>query len=668
MEQWWKNEPWRMIQTNLRQIDMVDIDAKEYVEQLKKFNATVVMINTGGILASYPTCVEDHTVSDFLTGDSLKQVMEECHKEGIRVIARMDFSKVRRAAYEKHPDWAYRTAKGEIVDYNGDVQCCLCGDFQQVKSFEIMREVAETLPIDGVFINMGGFQTRDYSYRYHGICHCDNCKRRFKGQFGLELPEKEDPSDPVLRKYRAFQTRTMTDYRERLEEMLHGINPEIAIDGVDFFRIESNTEYRERQGEPYWQYASSSIIRGIQSLEPGIPCSNSTVDFIGFYYRHVAVSPYMQALRLWQNIANFGMLDYYLIGRLDNHRDRSGFSPVKKAFAYHAAHWDKYRNMSLCADTLLIHSSYGASKEGLGWVRALTESHIPLKEAGPGALREGQELSQFKTIIAADIRSLSDEQAKILDRYVENGGSLIVTGQTGLQDSEGELRREMPLACLGVGQLHGLRSDMVSAMLSVGETDKGMFTSFEDVDVIYTGDDFMFVSCEDTVEKHLCLIPPHPYGPPERCYYTQITEIPGMTINRYGKGKAIHIPWSPGLLYYRDGFENSLRFMRDVLTRAAGVESVEDKPFTPMVEVTVGRESGGSHAMVQLVNATGHFGRSFFEPVPVGDICLKIPLKRQPVRLERLTTGGKVPYVWEDGLLRFRIDGLQEFECVFVQL
>ena len=50
MKHWWEGYPWRMIQTNLRQI----IDA--------------------------------------------------CHEEGIRVIARTDFSKVHYDLYEQHPE------------------------------------------------------------------------------------------------------------------------------------------------------------------------------------------------------------------------------------------------------------------------------------------------------------------------------------------------------------------------------------------------------------------------------------------------------------------------------------------------------------------------------------------------------------------------------------
>ena len=39
MKEWWTNWPWRLIQTNLREIDMQDIDAKRYAQEMKAFKA-----------------------------------------------------------------------------------------------------------------------------------------------------------------------------------------------------------------------------------------------------------------------------------------------------------------------------------------------------------------------------------------------------------------------------------------------------------------------------------------------------------------------------------------------------------------------------------------------------------------------------------------------------
>ena len=71
---------------------------------------------------------------------------------------------------------------------------------------------------------------------------------------------------------------------------------------------------------PHWQYSASDNTKWAVSSYPEMVSSGTTVDFIDFPYRHVAVSPYQQALRLAQNLANGGALDYYLIGRLGQSR------------------------------------------------------------------------------------------------------------------------------------------------------------------------------------------------------------------------------------------------------------------------------------------------------------------------------------------------------------
>ena len=173
---WWEGYPWRMIQTNFRETDMADLDAKRYVRDVKDFGATVVMVNAAGIIASYDTQVPCHTKSEYLTGDSLRTLLDECHRAGLRVIARTDFSKVRYPLYEAHPDWVFRTAQGEIVNCNGDVQVCPGGGYAQEGVNDILRELITRFPFDGIFFNMSGAFVTGYGGERYGPCLCERCR------------------------------------------------------------------------------------------------------------------------------------------------------------------------------------------------------------------------------------------------------------------------------------------------------------------------------------------------------------------------------------------------------------------------------------------------------------------------------------------------------------
>lgn len=217
---WWKDRAWRIVQTNLREIDMADMNAEQYVRELQEFNANTVIINTGGIAASYESNIPFHTRNRYLTGDSLKTVINACKEAGIRVISRVDFSKVRAPLYEQHPEWAYVSPKGEIIDYHGLIHMCFNSDYQQKIALDIIREIIRDINPDGLFLNMGGYSVAlDYTKGYQGICQCENCRERFHDLFGLELPKEDDPDDPIYQKYKEFQNITVNEYHKNIKDM-----------------------------------------------------------------------------------------------------------------------------------------------------------------------------------------------------------------------------------------------------------------------------------------------------------------------------------------------------------------------------------------------------------------------------------------------------------------
>jgi hypothetical protein len=148
---------------------------------------------------------------------------------------------------------------------------------------------------------MGGYKTSDYSGKYYGICHCENCKQLFREMFGLELPKVKDATDPVVRKYRLFQQQTLKAHHEKVYNFITNLRPDVCIAnhrefGRGFNRMESNTGMD--RALPHWQYSASDNTKRAVCSYPEMVSSNTTVDFIDFPYRHVAVSPHQQALRL----------------------------------------------------------------------------------------------------------------------------------------------------------------------------------------------------------------------------------------------------------------------------------------------------------------------------------------------------------------------------------
>jgi len=666
MKDWWQDRPWRMIQTNLREIDMRDIEAERLVADLQAFKANVVMINAAGIIASYPTGLPFQFQSPFLQGDSLQTIIAACHAAGIRVIARTDFSKVRRPIYEVYPHWAYVSPEGQIIDYNGDVAVCLNGQYQQEYAPRIIEELLTGHDFDGIFFNMGGYQTRDYSGNYYGICHCQNCRREFAAMFDLPLPEKEDRADPVFRKYVRFKQRTLRAYKEKLANFIQQLRPDICIDKDfvhkrGFIRQESNTALDRPL--PHWQYSASDNTKWAAGSYPEMVSTNTTVDFIDFPYRHVAVSPHQQQLRLAQNLANGGALDYYLIGRLDNHADRSGFAGIKALFHYHAAHEASYTNLRSLASIALLKGNQADQGAFRGWFRFLTESQHLFDTILVDTVLE-QSWDKYRAFILPDLQCMSDTLAGQLDRFVEAGGTIIATGRSSFRDEMDEARASPALRSLGLAGVELVRTDMRSAYFKF--EDKAGFDRFAETDLVFMDGPYVYARYLPEAQQRLKLIPPHNFGPPERCYYTLETDYPGLVIHPFGQGRAIYLPWLPGPLFYRQGYTNTFDFVADLLSGVAGLAAVGGN-LGPMVEVTWLENRRSGHQLVHLVNGSGHFGTSFFAPVPMHEVTVTLPDAPQPRAVRSLASDQPCPYTWQEGQLTLQVGRLGLFEALEIE-
>ena len=273
----------------------------------------------------------------------------------------------------------------------------------------------------------------------------------------------------------------------------------------------------------------------------------------------------------------------------------------------------------------------------------------------------GLSWERYQVLILPDIQAISDDLATRIDDFIAAGGMLVGVGQCGFRDSEDELRSRPALQSLGIRRMAEIRTYMRSSYFKV--EDKNLFPRFIATDLVYLDGPYIYMDYEADIQPYLKLIPPHPFGPPERCYYTQITEHPAFTVRAFGLGKAIHIPWLPGTLFHRQGYLNTSNFIVDLLQDIVGVKPLGGT-LSPMVEVTHFAKEDGSSDLVHLVNASGHFGVSFFEPIAITDICLNLPYDRLPAEVRCLVSGKLCEYEWVDHSLALHIPRLDLFEAV----
>ena len=664
MANWWEHYPWRNIQTNLRMSDMADMDPEAYVAQLKELGVTVTLLNAAGIVANYDTRLDFQPKNPYLRENVLEEMVDACHREGIRVFCRTDFSRIRRDIYEQHPDWAFRTAAGDIVDWEGYVSTCTNGEYQRVKMHEVLREVLTKIPFDGVFFNMGGFMVTDYDTKFYGICHCENCRRMFRERFGEELPEKIQPGQPSMLKYMAFKDQCEKEHRERIIQTVRGISPKIAIHGVDYIRSESGSD----AVRPPWPYCASSNARRGSGPARMRPADNSAVDFMGFRYRHTSVSPELMELRQWQNLANSGCVSVFIMGDIANHGDKTWYAPTKKVFDFHREHEELYTRMVSDAKVALVIShGLEMDKETQGWIRALTQSHIPFDEIYSDELDREDRLKGKEVLILGNLSVMSDGEAERIDRFAEEGGTVLVTGNVGVMKPDYTPRRGFALKCLGA-VMAGRQQSLKSTIFEIRDGDAESFPRSAKARYIAPGAALMTARPKEGAKTWLRVIGEHPYGPPEICRFTEEDRgtAPGVIAADYGRGRSVYIPFLIGDFYAKEGHRNSLDFMRDVLFEICQI--AETAPgLSPMVEINICRTD--SERIVQFVNESGCMEKHYMEPLPVHDLSVRIPgtlPDGSPVAKCRTLRGGEAAMERDGEEMILHLDQLRDYEAIVV--
>src|SRR5690554_33831 len=224
---WWNRTPIRLTQTNFPAIH-ASMDVNDYVQTLLDASANAVLFNTGGIVASYQTKLPYQYKNPYMgTRDFVSELITKSHENGIKYMARFDFSRVHPSIADEKPEWLYVGTNGENQVFNGMVSACINGDYYQKYSLEILKEVIENYPIDGIFFNMMGYTGSTYAGTNHGICQCQSCSKRFHDSTGLNLPKNND--DPQINEYRRFQRETSNELYTKVTDFIKQQNPDLVI-------------------------------------------------------------------------------------------------------------------------------------------------------------------------------------------------------------------------------------------------------------------------------------------------------------------------------------------------------------------------------------------------------------------------------------------------------
>ncbi len=389
---------------------------------------------------------------------------DECHRRGV-IIMSWEYLSTSPLTTREHPDWRMQflqPIEGRIharpehhVEVYGDQSPVPCfnspyGDLLM----DYCVEVIEDLGFDGIWFD-GCFMGPANTWPGGRIgCCCPRCEKQFFDETGLRMPALEDWSNDTFRHFLQWRRRFFADYWLRL---------------CDYVRAHSRTGLIGLNNFNRWP------------IRTGYGCPLNPIGFDGLSCAEVSQQPWQALLmlkylrrisdryppELWmrhtpagpggngEQMAYFGELCMTGGGF---HAEGSSVSPGHASQAIRAAADEltsrepwvggepvRFAGLVLSANTkdfAFAGDDEPTWRSVHGLHNLLLDAHWPSEVILDDQLTPHY-LAEFPLVVCSDVRCLADEQASALERYVEAGGTLLVTAHTGALDEIGRLR-EIP--------------------------------------------------------------------------------------------------------------------------------------------------------------------------------------------------------------------------------
>ncbi len=632
---WWR-QPFSVFQSNLQEIDAT-LDVEQALDFIQEYGADTWLINTGGIASFHPTDLPFQTrvpyLADRPSGDLIGDAVEAAHRRGVKIISRMDFSKVAQPIAAEHPEWLFVSPTGQPQTYNTLTTACPCGAYYQQRSLDILDEVIDRYPVDGFFFNWFSFSERDYSRNYHGVCHCDSCRPAF-AEFGGGRPLPDGPESESYPTWLAFSAEVLARLTGRISDHIATRRPDAGLvlgRGAPIVYHEANNAF----GRELWLHSTSESVSAHVTGSPDIALMVNSVSFIDMPYRMAGEQPEHFVQYLVQAIARGGNPSTYIMGA-PGRIPYANLAESTMITQFHRRHRELYGILRPAAEIAVVRPNrlrsaspgYAESVEELrGLYSTLQEAHSPfdvLAVEQIEAMAEAASLGRYRVIILPDLGELPPAAATALDRWVRDGGRLVITGSSGVTDA-GAVQLDTAPARMRFGST--LTGDQLwsSYVTDQPQPELGDYRYSPPIIPVYGG--YARYVWKPRSVKSGQYLPQAPFGPPEKCYGHTGSADPDRVTLDSGSGSVVQLPWTIGRSYREFGstiVRDHFRTMIDDLIRPRVTAELPEQ-----VELFLG--AAGDDLIVHLLNQSGARRRSVGPHLPISGGRLMInDLDRAP--------------------------------------
>jgi hypothetical protein len=728
----WYRRAYLWGQTNITEKDPVRYDIGWWRAQWKRTHVQAAIVNAGGIVAYYPSRYPLHHRAEFLNGrDLFGELTTAAHEDGIFVMARMDSNRAAEDFFQAHPDWFTRDATGRPYRASDKYIACINSAYYDEYLPGILREIIERSHPDGFTDNSWAGMGRE------SICFCDNCARGFRAQTGQALPRKADWDDQAYRRWITWNYARRIEIWELNNRVTRGAGgPDCIWSGMNSGSVTAQArsfrdlkeicrradivmlDHQRRDDETGFQQNGDTgkRVHELAGWERLAPESMAMYESGPGYYR-VASKPAAEA-RMWMIDGIAGGIQpwWHYVGAYQE--DRRMFRTPEPVMRWWHANEGYLVERKPVASVGLVWSQqntdfFGRDDPGqrvdapyTGFMHALVRSRVPYLpiqiddiDRNPAAL---------SVLILPNIGALSNAQADLVRRFVEQGGSLVATGLTALYDEWGDPRSDFALADLfgchfagdarAVGVPRGARDGSQSGGAfapgqsghtylrlfpelrgrgdgpKAGDEPAGTGTrhavlrGFDETDIVAFGGSLSALHVDPAATVPLTFIPPFPTYPPETAWMREPkTDIPGLVLMQRG---ASHIAFMPADLdrrYAAEHLPDHATLLANIVRWAAGDRIPLSVDGPGLLDCHLYEQPG--RMILHLVNLTSEasWRAPLDELIKVGPFTVKIAVSatlRRPTAARLLVSGLTRPVTIQNGMAVLSVESILDHEVV----
>ena len=437
---------WSLWNRNTREQILSDSEIEKRADYLKGLGVNTVFINGLHFRLSFLD-------RDKRTVESLKRITAICHAKGMKVIEHLDLTiplYLGTSDMLKHPEWLQVDAR-----YGATVARWYCFNNPEFQKWSIdyLKNILLETDVDGFSIDEVGYsisRTKEEIF-----CGCEYCRAKLKENAGISLSENSSSlfwnnyDDCAWRMYVKWRITSQRDYMIKVSDELRKIRPDVFFTGYNtgFANV-----YSRDHGHCMWE--NSKVPNMFTGIEIWVRVSN-TASF-----------PFIMAdLKLRSAIADHWHRPAWIIvtpeddetfiftwamTRMAKHRPwiNKTLLPegqMKKCLA--APPFMNDANCRILTDIGVLFSTqtrdaYRDSEAHgfpvMGWLEFLIMNNIQADALMDDDLNK-ETLSKYRLLILPNSSALSEKQVNALIPFIEKGGSVICSLETGNLNEKGKL-------------------------------------------------------------------------------------------------------------------------------------------------------------------------------------------------------------------------------------